>query len=295
MKLVGKSQKMNPMIPLYVLVGLLALAIPLRTFQLMFITESDTGFYKADNWTIYAMYALSVLAILVPYIIVNLAKSVPSSQSLPSKKNGFLAATSILFGLGILLDALMCAVNTFAPKTDVANQVVMPQESSFPMLMEIGFGVFAAIYFIIFGISYIVGNTKYSQYKFMALAPLGWAIGRIISRFLTKIAYVNVADLMLELFALAFMMMFLLALARVSSGLANEKSMRSLFASGYVCAFFFAVANAPRLVLTVIGKGEMLPNEYPLALCDLFFVFFAVAYIVNAMKCAKENDHAELE
>ena len=286
---------MNPMIPLYVLVGLLSLAIPLRTFQLMFITESDTGFYKAENWSIYAMYALSALAIIVPYIIVNLAKSVPSSQNPPIKKNGFMAATSILFGMGILLDVLSRAVDVFVKKEEVATQVTIAQENSFPMMMEIVFGVFAAIYIMVFGISYINGKTKYSQYKFMALAPLGWSIGRIISRFLTKIAYVNVADLMLEIFALAFMMIFLLALARISSGLANEKSMRSLFASGYVCVFFCAVANVPRLVITVIGKSETLPNEYPLALCDLFFVFFAVAYIVNAMKCAKENDHAELE
>ena len=50
----------------------------------------------------------------------------------------------------------------------------------------------------------------------------------------------------------------------------------------------------PRLILTVIGQGQMLPNEYPLELCDFFFAIFAVAYIINAMKYAKENDHAEL-
>lgn len=295
MKIVGKSQKMNPMIPLYVLVGLLAIAIPLRTFQLMFITESNTGFYKTENWSIYAMYVLSALAIIVSYIVVNLAKSVPSSQTPPSRKNGFMAASSILFGLGIVFDVLSSALELFLNRDTATAQTIIGKENVMPLMLEVGFGIFAAIYILIFGISFIDGKTKYSQYKFMALAPLGWTMGRLILRFLRKIAYVNIADLMLELFALAFMMIFLLSLARVSSGLANEKSMRSIFASGYVCAFFCAVANVPRLVLMLVGKSQMLPNEYPLQLCDLFFALFAVAYIVNAMKYAKENDHAELE
>ncbi len=286
---------MNPMIPLYVLVGLLSLAIPLRTYQLMFITDSNTGFYKTENWSIYAMYALAALAIIVPYIVVKLAKNVPSSQIPPIRKNGFMAVSSILFGLGIVFDVLSSALELFLNKDNASAQTAMGKENALPLLLEMGFGIFAAIYILIFGISYIDGKTKYSQYKFMALAPLGWTIGRVILRFLRKIAYVNIADLILELFALAFMMIFLLSLARVSSGLANEKSMRSIFASGYVCVFFCAVANVPRVVLMLIGKSQMLPNEYPLQLCDLFFALFAVAYIVNSMKYAKENDHAELE
>ena len=90
------------------------------------------------------------------------------------------------------------------------------------------------------------------------------------------------------------MLIFFLALARVSSGLANEKSMRSIFKSGFVSAFFCLVANVSRLILIVIGQGEKLPNEHPFEACDFFFAIFAIAYIVNAMKCAKENDHAEL-
>lgn len=295
MKLVGKFQKVNPMIPLYVLVGLLAISIPLRTFQLMFITDSKTGFYKFDNWSIYVMYALYVLAIIIPYIVVNLAKSVPSSQNPPSRKNGFLAATSLLFGLGIIFDVIFSALPMFLNKETTTTQAAAMQENMLPMIIEIIFGICSAIYVIIFGISYIDGKTTYSQYKFLALTPLVWSIGRIIIRFLRKIAYINVADIMLELFSLAFMLIFLLALARVSSGLANEKSMRSIFASGYVGAFFCLTANVPRLILSIIGRGDVLPAEHPLELCDLFFGLFAIAYIVNAMKCAKENDHAELE
>ena len=155
-------------------------------------------------------------------------------------------------------------------------------------------GVFAAIYMLIFGISYIDGRTTYSQYKFMAITPLFWAMSRIVLRFVRKIAYVNVSDLMLELFMLAFMMIFLLNFARISSGLANSKAMRTVFASGFVSIFFCTVTNLPRLLMVLTANGKALPDEYPFSLCDLGFAIFAFAYIINAMKYAKENDALEL-
>lgn len=294
MKIKGNFKKVNPMLPLYVLVGLLAVAIPLRICQLLFITEGDTGFYKYEHWSTYVMYILSGLAVLVPYVVMFLAKNVPSSKKTPGRKNLFLASTSILFGLGILLDVLNCSISLLFNNDNQLTEALTGQGSIVPALLEIVFGAFSVIYIIIFGISYIDGKTKYSQYKFLALTPIGWAMGRVIIRFLRKIAYINIADLMLELFALIFMLLFLLAFARISSGLANEGSMRSLFASGYACVFFCGVANVPRLVLTIIGQSSVLPIEYPLELCDLFCAVFVIAYIINAMKYARENDHAEL-
>lgn len=291
MKIRGRFQGVNPIIPLYLLVGFLAVAIPLRTYQLLFITESDTGFYKSVNWTVYALYLLSAFAVVVPYVVVNLAKSVPSSKNPPSRKNKFLAVTSLLFGLGIILDVISTFARIFLDRSAVA---FAERENILPLLIEAVFGLFSSIYIIIFGISFLDGKTTYSQYKFLALSPLAWSIGRVIIRFLTRISYVNIADLLFELLAIAFMMIFFLALARISSGLANKTSMRSLFASGFASVFFCLLANIPRFIVTIIGSGNVIPDAYPLSLCDLFFAFFAVAYIVNAMVYAKENDCKEL-
>lgn len=296
MKIKGKFKKVNPMIPLYVLVGLLVVAIPLRTYQLLFNTESDTGFYKNIDWSVYVIAALSVIAVIVPYVVMYLAKSVPSSRKPPFRKNRFLAASAVLFGLGMLTDVLTVVFTLFFKKEDmvsVTNQFVIA-EDLLPMIMQLIFGFCSVIYIMVFGISYIDGRTTYSQYKFLALAPLGWTIGRIVIRFLRRISYVNIADLMLEILALAFMMIFFLALARISSGLSNERSMRSLFASGYAGVFFTLTTNVPRFIITVVGSGELLPDEYPMELCDLFFAVFAISYIVNAMLYAKDNDHNEL-
>ncbi len=297
MKLTGKYEKINPLYSLYVIFGLMAVAVIFRMYQLLNIIESDTGFYHFKDWSVYVMYAVCGLAIVVPYVLTILAKNVPASKS-PFRKDMLMAVTSFVFAGGIVLD-VVSSLSTFllnVKSFSAAGISVMgtADQSQLPLILESVFGVLAAIYIIIFGISYIDGRTTYSQYKFLAITPLFWAMSRIVIRFVRKIAYVNVSDLMLELFLLAFMMIFLLNFARISAGLANNKAMRTVFSSGFVCIFFGTVTNLPRLLMILTANGSSLPDEYPFSLCDLGFAVFAFAYIVNAMKCAKENDSWEL-
>ncbi len=297
MKFLGKYEKVNPLYSLYAIIGLVAIAVPFRMYQLLNIIEPDTGFYKVTDWSVYLMYALGILAIISPYVLTILAKNVPASKS-PFRKNMFLAVASFVFAAGIIFD-VVSSLSKFLINAKSFSSVGVSifgtmDQAQLPLLIESIFGVFAAIYIIIFGISFIDGRTTYSQYKFLALSPLFWAMSRIVIRFVRKIAYVNVSDLMLELFAITFMMIFLLSFARICAGLANNKAMRTLFASGFVGMFFCVVANLPRLLMVITGNASALPDDYPFLLCDLGFAVFAFAYIFNAVKCAKENDSLEL-
>lgn len=297
MKIKGKCEKINPMAALCTVLGLLVVSVPFRMYQLLNIIEEDTGFYKSVDWSVYVMYAVCALAIIVPYALTLLAKNIPASKS-PYRKSKFLAAAAILFAGGIIADVVsslsLFLINVRSFSAVNLSVLGTLNQGQIPLLIESVFGILAAIYIIIFGISYIDGRTTYSQYKFLAITPLFWAMSRIVLRFLRKIAYINVSDLMLEIFMLAFMMIFLLAFARISSELSSAKAMRSAFASGAVAAFFAATANIPRLLMFVTANGAKLPDEYTLSLCDLTFALFVVAYTVNAVKCASQNDSAEL-
>ncbi len=289
MKIRGSSEKINPLYSLYIIAGLLCVAIPFRTYQLLSLIENDTGFYKEINWSVYLMYALCILAVLVPYVLTLLAKNVPESRAV-YRKNKLLAVSAFIFGAGLVADAVT-ALSTLV----LAYQGYLTAEISLvPTALQGVFGILSAIYIFIFGISYIDGRTTYTRYKLLALSPLVWSVARLIIRFVKKISYVNVSDLLLELFAIAFMMLFFLAFARISSGLSNKKAMRSLWSAGFASAFFCAVANLPRLIMIITANGVSLSKEYPFALCDLGFAFFSVCYIVNSMKTAENNDALEI-
>ncbi len=296
MKITGKSEKMNPLLGLYIAAGMLIAAIPVRLYQLLNIIEQGTGFYKAVDRSVYVMYILAALAILASYLVAIFAKNIPASKS-PYRKNKFLAVTSIAFGVGIVLDVVSSASDFLINAknfTDVGISLFgTGDKSQIPLLFETVFGVCAAIYILVFGISYIDGRTTYSQYKFLAITPFFWAMSRTVMRLLSKIAYVNVSDLMLEIFGIAFMMIFFMSFARICAGLSNKKAMRSIFASGSSALFLLGSANIPRLLTLISGNGAKIPTGYGLSVCDLVFVFFAAAYIINAYKCAEENDGKE--
>lgn len=297
MKITGKSEKLNPLLGLYIAAGLLIVAIPVRLYQHLTIIEQTTGFYKAVDRSVYVMYALAALAVIISYVVSTLAKNVPASKS-PYRKNKFLAVTSIILGIGTVLD-VVSATSSFiinARNFTAAGISILgtADGGQIPILFEAVLGIFAAIYFLVFGISYIDGRTTYSQYKFLAITPFFWAMSRLVVRLISKISYVNVSDLMLELFGIAFMMIFFMSFARISSGLSNKKAMRSVYSSGAVAAFLLGTANIPRLLLYVSGNSGKITLGFSLSLCDLAFVFFAAAYIINAYKCAKENDSKEL-
>lgn len=289
MKIRGSLEKINPLYSLYVTLGLLCAAIPFRTYQLLSIVESVTGFYKETNWSVYLMYVLCALAVLVPYVLTMLAKNVPESRAV-YRKSRLLAAASFIFGTGLVADA----VTAFSTLILTSEGFLTAEINLVPTILQGVFGILSAVYIMIFGISYIDGRTTYTRYKLLALSPIVWSVARLIIRFVKKISYVNVSDLMLELFAIAFMMLFFLAFARISSGLSNKKSMRSLWSAGFAAVFFCAAANIPRLITIITGNGGVLPEEYPFALCDLGFAFFAICYIVNSMKTAENNDALEL-
>ena len=296
MKFKEKYAKINPLAGMYASLIIMLIAIPVRIYQLLNIVEHDTGFYKAIDRSVYLMYILAVVAAVLSFVLTKLAKNVPASKS-PFRRNRFLAVTSIIFAVGIILD-VVDALSTFLinAKSFVAvNLTILGtlDQGQVPILLESVFGIFAAIYILVFGISYIDGRTTYSQYRFLALTPLFWAMTRLVERFVRKIAYVNVSDLMFELFGITFMIIALLAFARISSGISNVKSMRTLFYAGFISMFLLGTANIARLVMLVTGNISVIPDDYPLSLADLSFGLFIAAYAVNAIKCAKENDTLE--
>ena len=172
MKITGKYEKINPLYSLYIILALVVVAVPFRMYQHLNIIESDTGFYRVTDWSIYLMYALGALAIIVPYALTFLAKNVPASKS-PFKKNKFLAVASFIFAGGIVLD-VVSSLSTFLINAKSFSNIGLSimgtmDQAQLPLLIESVFGVLAAIYVIIFGISFIDGRTTSVSYTHLTL------------------------------------------------------------------------------------------------------------------------------
>ena len=154
----------------------------------------------------------------------------------------------------------------------------------FASLFESIFGIIACVYFIVFALSYFNDKADFTSYKVLALAPLFWAMCKMITRFMTKISFINVSELMLEMLELALVMLFFMSFAKISSDVADKGEFKKLVSYGMPAAMLAAVIGVSRLVITLCGKRDRLPSELGFSLTDPAFAFFAIVYIRHQMK-----------
>ncbi len=164
----------------------------------------------------------------------------------------------------------------------------------FSVLFEAIFGLCACIYFILFALYYHDGKGSFADYKFLALTPLFWAMFKTVYRFMTKISFIVLADLMLELAMLVFMMLFFMSFARISSQVCQKYEMRKAMKYALIAAMFALVIGVSRLAVTACGLSETLPTGFPFSLTDLTFGVFAIIYVDACSKSGRSADEDEL-
>lgn len=77
---------------------------------------------------------------------------------------------------------------------------------------------------------------------------------KMITRFMTKISFINVSELMLEMLELALVMLFFMSFAKISSDVADKGEFKKLVSYGMPAAMLAAVIGVSRLVITLCGK-----------------------------------------
>src|SRR5699024_1603938 len=79
---------------------------------------------------------------------------------------------------------------------------VMFTDGMFAQLLQAICGMAACIYIVLVALSYVGEKATYCDYRFLAIMPLFWALFRMVSRFMTKISFTMVSELLLELLML---------------------------------------------------------------------------------------------
>lgn len=259
----------------------------IRFYQLFTLTEADSsGFFTRINWSVFALYIGVVLFSAVICVLVNMTNKVPASKPIRGKNKGlFIGGVLMAVGLGwdvaVSLSQVIKVFTTFK-STNLFSYLLT--NGYVAVIFEIICGLVACVYFLVYALSYKDGKNTFYEYKFMAIMPLFWSLCRIIGRFLTKISFVQLADLILELVMLSFMMLFFLSFARVSSQVCQKYEMRKAMRYGLAAAIPALVIGITRCVVSVIGKSALLPRGFGFNLADLFFGVFAVIYVLESSK-----------
>lgn len=275
-------------LPLFTALAAMIIAVVLRVYQYFKVLDPETGFYNKTDFSVYLLYFVLGAAMLLSLgmFIVNRKKLVPI---ISVKKSPSFLVLSILLAVTVIVDSasqLMSYFDLYEEAVSASTSVsdyVKAQGGSLLLLQAI-FGAITAIYFFISGLSTTIGNADGTRLKIIALAPVIWMIFRLLYRFKRTISFINVSDLLLELFEIAFLMLFFLAYAQVVSKIDAPIVFWKLFAYGIPAAMFAMVCFLPRFIVAVTGNSDLLSPHHGIAYSDFSVALFIAYSLITRVK-----------
>lgn len=281
-------------LPLFATLAAVLIAIPLRVYQYFKLINPETGFYDEKDFSVFVVYAVLAIAMLVCIGFAYLKHK--SIKPVNDNKNSMpYIVMSLIMATGICVDSFGMISDYFelfsAGNGNYINvsEFVSAQGGTL-MLIQAIFGVLSAGYFVISGLTSI-NKINAPKLKFLALSPVAWCIFRLLFRFKRTISFVNVSDLLLEMFMIVFVMMFFLALAQVNSKIDANAVFWKLFAYGFPAVMFSLVCFLPRFILVITGSAELLNAAYLPNFSDLTFAIYATYICISAAKSKIASDN----
>lgn len=281
-------------IPVLSAFAAILIAVPLRIYQYIKLIDPTTGFYSEEDFSVYVLYAILAAVMLISIVLSYLNHKTIQTVDIGKGSKIFLAV-SLLMALGTAIDAVSLITGfvnlvSDAPRyldRDGLSDYLSAQGGSL-MLLQGVFAIISAFYFIISGLS-VLNESMKSKFKILALSPVIWCVFRLLVRFKRTIAFTNVSDLFIELFAIVFAMVFFLAFAQIRSKIDAENIFWKIFAYGIPTALLAAVCFLPRFILLITGQGEMINSLHPICVSDLTLAVYAGYISISSLKTDRTN------
>ncbi len=289
-----KTKKDFPFLTLFIATAVSVVAfLPLRIYQYFEVLEADTGFYEVKNFSVYLLYILMAFVVIFSFVMSWINKNnLKNHDSAPTKAFAVIYAVA---AIGFVADAATNAISFI----DVYNSYVYNfQLSMFKHLSQSGalifgfealFAIASAVYFFVIAAGSATKKDVAVNLKTIALAPSLWAAMRLLLRFKSTISFTNVSDLLLELFAIVFMMLFFFSFAMTNSRLDKGESFWKTFAYGIPAAVFAIVCFVPRAVLLIIGQENLIADGYTAEICDLTVAIMIFAFLISKARVTASN------
>lgn len=275
-----------------------AISLGLRVYQFFGgLIDPENGTWADTSFTISLFYIIIVVTSLLMLLFSFLSAESPKSV-FPQRKCLKLGAAGLVFSLGLIFDASKQTGRIIDAKEGVMTGLgsFLKESGMLPNLLQIIFAFFAALYMLLFAVSYFKGKNIYIDNKIMALAPMAWAISRLICRFMRATNFRTNSELLLELAMLCLAMIFLFAFSRIASQISHKGKMWMLLGTGLPAAMFSLLCSVPRLSLMIAGRGDLLVNESQLEIADISLAVFAIILIfsiINEYQTGKYEDYDE--
>ncbi len=289
MKLKGSLEKFDIKKLSVVSLALLVLMLALRFWQLSALTDPATGFFtNHSHLTVPLFYVLSIGAVLAIVALAYLASGAGTGRT-EHKQDFVLAAASVLFAVPLAMEGVkgirevLTYVKSFYSFKDAVSAL-----GGYIYIVAPIFALLSAAAMLLNGVSFATGKPLIRKLKLLILCPTLWAFFLTISYFKITVSYVKVSQLMLTIFADAFLMIFLFEYARLISGIGIKESVHSFYGAGFAAVFLLLATELPNLFFTLFAKDKLVVH-CDFGLYNLLGAFFVIAALLYAIKNRQEE------
>ncbi|MBQ5824733.1 MAG: hypothetical protein IIW48_07995 [Clostridia bacterium] len=292
-KIKGSLSKPEPASLIAIAALSLCALLPLRVYQVTSLIDPKTGFFNGDSFTVPLFYIIGAVVIAV-LLVLSFLNSKANRARNCIVKSKLLGVVSVITALSVIFKSVMAITDFielnseyFSGWHDIKYTAYLTQSGAASLIGEGVLGLACAVFFCLYAVSCFNKSAKLSSFGLLAATPTVWVICRIVFRFLAKISFVNISDLLLELIMLVFMIMFMLTFAQVVTGVSPEICAWRLFGCGLPAAVIAFVVSVPRLFLIIIGHSDLIVEGYEFELCDLVLAVFIPIFLHNTVTAKK--------
>ena len=250
----------------------LAVALPVRLYQLLALLDEDTGFLNGGAVSTVVLVAVMLAAFMACLIIS--AKSEDTPVRYAPLQNAPCAVLSGLTGVLILFDSIQ---SIFANNRRLA-EAVNAEKNIMPIYVVGIFlavvGVAAAVSLLLTAYGFGTGGNPMGKHPLVALLPSIWGCVSLVYLFISYTAVVNVSENVYDI--------FLFAQSKLFAGIEGRKSGRLLYGMGLPAILLSLVTSVPTLLMAVMGRTVpgLLSNS--MHLVNLAMAGYMAAFLLAA-------------
>ncbi len=292
-KIKGSLSKPEPASLIAIAALSLCALLPLRVYHVTTLIDPETGFFSDDSFTVPLFYIIGA-AVTVVLLVLSFLNSKANRARNCTARSTLLGIISAFTASSIMFNAVNSVIRFIELNTEYASAFhglsytsYLTQSGAAALLGQGVTGVLASVFFFSYTVNCFSKSEKRSYISVLSAAPTLWAICRIVFRFLAKISFVNISDLLLELIMLVFVILFMLTFAQVITGVSPEVCAWRLFGCGLPAAVIAFLISVPRIFLLITGKSELLVEGYGFELCDLALAIFIPVFLHNTATAKK--------
>lgn len=260
----------------FVFAAALLTALPLRLYQVLFLIDPDTGFFR-DGSRSSGLITLVLAGGIVLIFLLCMGSRGEAAGPYRPVRSVFAAVSGALAGLTFLLGSVL----------DLAG-FGAEQNHFMYMLLSLA-GILTGIVFLLSAYDFAAGRNRFARRPLLALIPSVWGCFCLISLFVAYVAVVNVSENVCETFSAIFLLLFLFWQAKLLSGVENEKSGNRVFLFGLPAVMLLLVTGVPGVVSVLSGVSHAQTAPRSLYFIDTALAVYLFAFLTALYRAQSGN------